>query len=321
MKKELMKYVGNISQVAYARNIEYKDGRANGLSAILVNNGKLSFTVTKDNCLDIVELSYKGSNIHYLSKPGIGVYNKFSDPARAMMGGLFFTCGLQNVGPAEENKAMHGHIRNIPAENVSVQSFFREDDYVIQIKGEMRETQIFGENLVLYRTIETTYNSETITIHDEIVNEAYRDEPCMVLYHFNMGYPLLKEGSTLSITSKKAIARDSTAEKGLTSWNEIIAPVDNKTEEVFYHELEEGINHASLSNGKMKFCLEFNKKELPFFTQWKSMASGDYALGLEPGNCHVEGQLKEKERGTLEYIKPFQKKEVHLSITMSEIEP
>lgn len=321
-KEELLQYVGNMGQVAYARNIEYKDGRANGLSAILVTNGELSFVVAKDKCLDIIELNYKGKGIHFLSKPGLqglGHYDTGLEASRSLMGGLFFTCGLSNVGPAEEDRAMHGRIRSTPSENISVRCFFRDSDYVIQIRGEMRQSRLFGENLVLYRIIETVYGSSSISIHDEIVNEGFKDEPCMILYHFNMGYPLLKKGSTFSINSKKVIARDSIAEKGIARWQDIIAPIDNKPEEVFYHDLVEGKNIASLSNGQIQFLLEFNKEELPFFTQWKSMASGDYALGLEPGNCHVEGQLKEKGNGTLEYLQPFQKKEVHLLLTVSEV--
>ena len=35
-----------------------------------------------------------------------------------------------------------------------------------------------------------------------------------------------------------------------------------------------------------QFVLEWTKETLPHFVEWKSMASGDYALGLEP--CTTE---------------------------------
>jgi hypothetical protein len=49
----------------------------------------------------------------------------------------------------------------------------------------------------------------------------------------------------------------------------------------------------------MALRLSFNTNELPVFTQWKSIASGDYVLGMEPGICHVEGLEEERAMGTL----------------------
>lgn len=60
--------------------------------------------------------------------------------------------------------------------------------------------------------------------------------------------------------------------------------------------------------------LIFNKEQLPYFTQWKSMASGDYVIGLEPGNCHVEGREAEQKRKTLRILAPFEKINFYLDI-------
>ena len=86
------------------------------------------------------------------------------------------------------------------------------------------------------------------------------------------------------------------------------APRDCYPEQVFYHDLtadQYGNTFCALKNSRLGVALKlsFNKNELPFFTQWKSIASGDYVLGMEPGNCHVEGMDKERERGTLCVLK------------------
>ena len=322
-REQSLKYVGNMSQLAYARSMIYQDGRAKNLSAIEVKNGDIRFVVAKDKCLDILEMEYKGQNVHFMSKPGLqgnGIFDVHNTQgARSIMNGLFFTCGLSNVGPAEENQISHGLLRSTPAENISVDCFWRDDEYVIKISAQMRQAQLFGENMVLRRTIETVYGNSDINIYDEVINEGFKTEPCMILYHFNVGYPLLCENSTISISSDDIIPRDDVAKAGLLTSANIIAPVDNKPEEVFYHNLAQEKSFASIENGKMQFKIEFNKSELPFFTQWKSMASGDYALGLEPGNCHVQGQTKEKERGTLEYLKPMQTKNIHVKISVCDV--
>ena len=59
MKSELMKYVGSIQQLAYVRPITYTEGRSSGLKAFDVKNGKMSFRVLADKCLDVSELDRK----------------------------------------------------------------------------------------------------------------------------------------------------------------------------------------------------------------------------------------------------------------------
>jgi hypothetical protein len=34
------------------------------------------------------------------------------------------------------------------------------------------------------------------------------------------------------------------------------------------------------------------------------MGEGEYALGIEPGNCYVEGRVDARNKGILEYLKP-----------------
>ena len=54
---------------------------------------------------------------------------------------------------------------------------------------------------------------------------------------------------------------------------------------------------------KPGLILTYKKDQLPILTHWKMMAEGEYVLGLEPGNCHVEERLKEKEVfKTLHYL-------------------
>lgn len=319
-KENLLRKVGHMSQLAYARNILYCDGRAKNLAAILVKNGPLQFVIAKDKCMDIIELSYKGENINFLSKAGLqglAHYDTHEDEAqRSIMGGLFFTCGLDNVGPNIDSYPMHGRIRSTPAENISVNCRWLEDEYIITIQGEMRQAMLFGENFLLKRTIETVYGKNCIKIHDEIINESFKAQPLMLLYHFNMGYPLLDEHSKIEISSESIVPRDEQAKIGISDYLNITLPVDNKKEEVFYHILDSEHCFAKIKNNSMTFELKFKKSQLPFFTQWKSMASGDYVMGFEPGNCHVEGILNEMKHNTLEYLKPLQSKFIDLEINL-----
>ena len=100
-KQEFMKYTGSLQQLAYVRPMHYMEGRAKGMRAYEVKCGNLSFHVMADKCLDISDFSYKGMNLTFLSKPGLtgrAHYDTNGEEARrSIMGGLFFTCGLENI--------------------------------------------------------------------------------------------------------------------------------------------------------------------------------------------------------------------------------
>lgn len=331
MEKHLMKYVGSMQQLAYVRPIEYKDGRSGKMNAWEVKSGDLHFHVMADKCLDISDFSYKGMNMTFLSKPGLGGRNHYdtngAEAQRSIMGGLFFTCGLENIcAPCTlngKNYPMHGRIRTTPAEHVGSDAVFDGEDYVISIKGEMREAELFGENMVLRRTIETRLFSNSIVITDEIENQAFRPEPLMLLYHCNIGYPFLEEGCELVIPVRETTAREEFSGRHLDEWNLMSEPEANEAEYVFIHDLagdEAGQTAAMVVNHKKQIalCLEFNKKQLPYFMEWKSVASGDYVLGLEPSNSSVYGKIHEEQHQKVHYLQPFEKEVNRLKFTVLE---
>ena len=61
----------------------------------------------------------------------------------------------------------------------------------------MRQAAVFGENLHLHRRIEAEVGTDEIRISDRVVNHGFSDTPHMLLYHLNVGYPLLDGGCAL----------------------------------------------------------------------------------------------------------------------------
>ena len=88
----------------------------------------------------------------------------------------------------------------------------------------MREAQIFGENLVLRRTIETTYGSREIVFTDEIENQGFENQPLCFLYHCNAGYPFLVPGLRVVMPSIFCSPRDADAKAGEADWNVMDEP-------------------------------------------------------------------------------------------------
>jgi len=328
-KQDLLSLVGNMQQLAYVRPIEYHEGRAAGLKAYDIKNGEMSLRILTDKCLDIGELSYKGLNINFLSKPGLIGRNHYDtngqEALRSIMGGFLFTCGLENIcAPCNiggKDYPMHGRIRTTPAEHVSAFAGWHGDDYIISVSGEMREAELFGENLVLRRTIKTKLGEDSIIIRDELENHSFRPEPMMLLYHFNVGYPLLAPGTKIVIPSKKVTPRDSVSEPYTDRWNVMDEPKPNEPEHVFIHDLKTdkyGNTYAAVINEEIEMgvLLEFNQKYLPYFMEWKSTASGDYALGLEPSNSSVYGRPFHEQENTVHMLAPFEKECIEPRITI-----
>ncbi|WP_444658868.1 aldose 1-epimerase family protein [Caproiciproducens sp. R2] len=333
MKKEdILRRVGNVQQIAYARRVTYDEGRSTGMRAVEVKNGPLRFVTMLDKALDICEMEYKGLQINFLSKPGLMGRNPYdthgAEAQRSIMGGLFFTCGFENIcapytGPDGREYPMHGRMRTTPAEHVCADSAWDGDDYVVTVRGEMREAELFGENLVLRRTITTRLGESSIRVADEITNEAFRPEPVMLMYHCNMGWPFLSENSRLLLPTKKVTPRDGVSAACADTWDIMGPPKDNKPENVFLHELAsagDGETFAAVVNDERKLALvlEFNTEQFPFFMQWKSEGSGDYVLGLEPSNSSVYGRSYHEKAGTLHFLAPQTVEKKQLTFRIAE---
>ena len=317
-KTELMKYMGSMQQAAYVRPLTFAEGRSTGMKAWEVKNGQLSYKVLADKCLDVGELSYRGVNFSFLSKPGLQGRNHYDtagdEAIRSIMGGMFFTAGLESIcAPCTIDGVdypMHGRIRTTPAEHLSGDAFWKDGEYHLAVSGEIREAALFGENLVLRRSIETVYGQKTVTVTDRFENESYRDEPLMMLYHINLGWPLLDENLRLYIPTRSVTPRDAEAEGHEGEYDRMDPPKDNEPEYVFIHDLKtdgEGNTAAIAVNGELGLGLRvgWNVKYLPYFMEWKSTASGDYVIGLEPANSSVYGRTWHEERNSVHRIAPF----------------
>lgn len=334
----MLRYVGDFSQLFGIKEYALTGGKAKGVKAFDVKNGSgLEFTVLADRCLDIAGLSFKGINCSYISKTGIVAPEYYNENGigflRSFYGGFLTTCGLRNVGsPCEENGEMfslHGRISNTPAEEVCATTQWIEDVPVLTISGKMREARLFGENLILGRTITCKYGENKIIIRNTVENCGFKREALMLLFHFNLGYPLLDAETILVTPTEKLMPRDQEAVKGESAYNQCQEPTPDYSEQVFYHNLksdQNGDTCAALVNQKLELgvAIHFNKNQLFNFTQWKQMGENEYVVGMEPCNCYVGGRLDPKNSEIMEFLEPGETRNFDLTIEllngMDEIE-
>ena len=263
------------AQVASLRRYTITEGRGKGLDVIDCDNGKLRFLLNVSKACDMMQLYYKGQNMSFISKNG---FTQREIPfAKRFEGGMLYTCGLDSVGEREGFEE-HGTIHNVPAQILRAECNEQE----IVVEAVIRDTEICGKNLVLRRKITAPIGGDTVSVCDTLTNESYRDEEYCLLYHVNIGYPMLDEGARIVTDSDVCLPRTPWAEKNIDTAYQISAPVPNMEETCYY--LEPKSSAVSLVNEKIgrTFTVSYSGNTLPNFLEWKNMTSGDYALGLEP---------------------------------------
>jgi len=308
-REDLLQRAGNTNQLYGVKQVTFEDGRARGMSAYQVNTGGgLSVDVLPDNGLDLGSLSFRGVNISYMSKNGY-VAAPFAGHGAlfptSYAGGMMYTCGLLNVGPGNDDAGVwhpaHGRIHSIGAESRAAQV----DEYsgVIRLSGVLRESALFQSNLRLARTITLPIGGSSLTIEDTLTNLTPETAEYMILYHVNFGYPFLDESLRLALPEGTATRPHTEhAAAGIREMCSFPAPIDGYEEQVYLHTLpaENGVCSLRAENSAlgMGAKLSYSQAALPYLAQWKSMGSGDYALGLEPTNTLITGRANErKERG------------------------
>jgi hypothetical protein len=181
------------------------------------------------------------------------------------------------------------------------------EKYQVSLQGTVAEARLFGEQLRLERTYTLTLGEPTIALSDTVWNVGDTATPFMILYHCNVGYPLVAEGVRLYTAHRAVYPRDDAARVGAARWAEYEGPIPNYAEQVYFHHVKadaHGWSEAALLHEDWGLILQWDTTALPYLTQWKNTRQNIYVSGLEPGNCIPEGQNAARRRGRLVMLQP-----------------
>jgi len=315
-------YIGHESQLYGVEEHQLVGGKGDGIRLLQVKNGKgMEFTVSRERCADIARLSFCGRNMSFFSPCGYVSPAYYDDKdmgfLKSFTAGFLATCGLSSVGSpsVDDGKVwpLHGTIGNTPADHI----YWRIENDAIHIHALVRDENIFFHKLVLHREIICSLKRNELVIRDRIENCGDQESPAMLLYHINIGYPLLSERSEIYIPSTKVIPRNSQSAEDLNTWNQVIPPQKQFKEQCYFHNFEKkGIAAIYNPDIELGMAISFDAKQLNYFTEWKMMGIRDYVLGLEPGNCHPDGRAQMKKEGKLTIIKPGESISYEVEISM-----
>ena len=317
-------YIGHTSQLCGVEELRLVGGKGDGMRLLQIRNAAgLEMTVCADRCADIYRLIFKGDNMGYFSPTGYVAPSYYDDKdsgfLKSFTAGFLTTCGLTAVGSPctdeGENLPLHGTIGNTPCERI----WWDEDEENIYIHAHINDGAVFSHKLYLTRTLSCGKYSNEFKITDTVENQGDTKTPIMILYHMNMGYPLLSENAVVEIPSVSVKPRNDHAAKDIETCCKMLPPTKGFEEQCYFHSFEAN-GWASIYNPDIRkgLTISFDTNTLDHFNEWKMMGYRDYVLGLEPGNCHPDGRDVMRQQGTLKFLDPGEQITYEVTVALFE---
>ncbi len=221
---------------------------------------------------------------------------------------LLVRCGMRSFGAPDFDAAghlkfpLHGRAGNLPARNVRIE--IDEAHSLLHVIGEVHETRFLQYNLRLTAKVTLSIGEDKIAIHDVVTNAGGTPTTMQMLYHINIGAPVLEQGATAHLGAPKIVARNTRAVEGLHDWQTYLPPTPGYEEQVYFCASpadSSGWTKSLLAsrNGDRGVAVHYRPESLPYFTLWKNtVANSDgYVTGLEPGTGFPNPRSFEEEKG------------------------
>lgn len=300
-----------------------RGGRSDGVHVATLNNGAMSIDVLPTRGMGIWRVKRGDKTLGWqapMREPVNPAFVPLMEPAGlGWLDGfneLLCRCGLESNGPPEFDEAgrllrpLHGRIANTPAHRVEL--IVDEDAGRLTLRGFVDESRFHFQSLRLTTAISTEIGSNEFTWSDEVENIGGREASMQMLYHFNIGQPMLRAGARITApVSTVAPQTEVAAKEGVETWNIMPPSRPGFAEQVY------GLDLAAESSGETRVLvsgltneeaigLRFNKRTLPCFTVWRnSPAESDgYVLGIEPGTNYPNPRTFEQQYGRVVKLKP-----------------
>jgi len=319
-REGLLRQVGRLGQVAGIRLVELGDSAERGVRVLEFRTGTgFEFDVVVDRAFDIGRCELRGAPLAWQS--GVGFAGPwYYEPEglgffRNWGGGFLTTCGIDHaLFMAEDTAAqyhyppkqteefgLHGRVSNRPARLAGYGERWEGDECVLWAEGEVLQASVFGEHLLLRRRIEARVGESRLRVHDEVENAGWDTTPHMLLYHVNVGFPVVDEGSELLVPATAVAARGDHPVEGYRTFH---GPMAGYIEQVFEHEVAaepDGSVPVAVVNRRLGLGAYevFHRDQLPHHFLWRTLGEGTYVVGIEPCTNRTAGRLDARERGEL----------------------
>lgn len=238
---------------------------------------------------------------------------------------LLVRCGLESNGAPERDNdgrlvyPLHGRIGNLAADSLSIE--YDEASGRLEVIGEVCESKLFFKNLRLRSRLRVHAGSSQVDLLDDVTNQLSKPATMQLLYHINVGAPVLGEGAMVDAPIEELAPKDALSASEIDEWNVYRGPESGFAERVYFARLRaDALNDTTAmlrsANGKLGFAVNISVTGLPRFILWKNTAaeSDGYVTGLEPATNYPNARSYEESQGRVVEIEAGKTKSFRVSL-------
>lgn len=342
--EELRRRVGHMSQIAGVRLIVSDNGPSRGVRYLEFRTGTgFVFEVAVERGFDVGRAEYCGASLGWIPPTMLPGPWYFEDQSgfgwlRAGLGGFNNTCGLVHIGNPEETPVahynfparptetygVHDRAALIPAELVSFGERWEGERLILEAIGRVTQAQTYGENLLLTRTYRTEMGASWFSMEDVVENCGFLPTEHMMLYHMNIGFPFVDDGSEFiaPVAGPPDLLFGTADVNDRESWSRFIAPQKNWVQQTFEHKMvpdRQGQVEVAIFNPKLfggtGVSIRYDHAAMPRYIEWRMMGEGQYVVGVEPCTNGFDRQ-KVREAGELIVLQPSDKRSYRSQVSI-----
>lgn len=334
----LRRHQASMSAYAGTRLVTLEDGAERGLRVIEMRSGAgLEAEIIVDRTFDIGRLCRDGETVSWHAPGGyrhpalIDAHGENGQGYLRGISGFLSTCGFDHIRQPETEVAdlplhpssaiaypLHGMGAHQPARLIGHGICETGAVPHLWCEGEVVQSMMFRGALRLRRRIEMPLGGNSLSIRDRVDNIGPHASTSMMLYHFNLGYPLVDHGSTLAFDPAEDLwssgAHDPRAAFG--------APADSYISELSTHQpTEGGLATCRLTNPArgLELAISFDTATLPYLQLLRLRGAGYYMVGIEPCTAAERNRHDARAAGQMPILAPGDAREFAIDITLDRI--
>lgn len=333
---------GCIEGYAAARLVTLGDGAERGMRVLeLRSGGGLEAEITVDRSFDIGRLALNGVTVSWHSPSGYrhpAHIDRFAENGQGWltgMSGFLGTCGFDHIRQPERDEALHAPLHPTPEIDYPLHGggaqqparligYGIDDDApqpMIWCEGEVIQSMMFRGAIRLRRRIEMPLGGTTLTIRDTVSNIGPTLVPSMMLYHFNLGYPLVDAASVLDLGAATDLWANHDQDP-----RQPYGPVpEQSVSEISIHQQQtnDGMARCSLYNptNGLGVKIAYATSTLPYLQLLRVRAQGYSLIGIEPCSTAQRSRKEARAAGEMPLLAPGESRRFALDISVHSETP
>lgn len=321
--------VANDDQLAKIDIVQSQNGPGAGARYLIGRTiSGLRFRIAMDRGFDIDELEFRGQQLGWHGPAGSAgrtIANPDQEggtgPLRGFSG-FMITCGYDYFGGPRRGPAdhfgyalreaqyypLHGRAAFLPA-NLLVARI--DWDYIdgpsIVLIAEMRQAGLFGENLCCTRTVTVPLGRPEVNVTDVVRNDGMTKAPHQILYHLNLGFPLVGIGTRID---------------GLPDHTDMPAVLPDlpqpQIENFRFEKRTDCAEAITVTNSAgMSLSIHPDSQSFKHIGQWWNHYEGMECIGIEPASADMPG-FDGGEWSPERYLEPGESERYELTLGLSD---